>query len=214
MTSTWLLPGYFHRDTDRGMICACWTGQAMQPGLGEEESGNEMLCSVFVPFYSPKAYNWRTHFSNLAQTSIFCNLHREGPWTHNCCSTTKCQQSSWATYRPGRKRESSVPTGGKITKPPSVRLLDDIWYMVWAFLWIPDKSICYWNIADIGYWNIPICRIGILHQIMSKSQFFSELVLHYAPILGRNEAYRAQFASTFKDRFQFLITLCHLGKLK
>lgn len=106
--------------------------------------GRDALLSVFILFYILKTQNWNKHFSNLAPNQHIVQSPPRGspsaePLFHN--QTSAEQLSDVQAWK--RKGESSVLTRGKITKNPSVWLFDDIRYIIWASLWIPDKSICY-----------------------------------------------------------------------
>lgn len=164
-----------HKDTEGGILRVCWTGHTASSWRGGVRKRDALL-SMFVPFYHPRTQNWNTHFSNLAQTSIFCDLHQEGPQTHNLCSTTKCQQSSWATSRPGRKRESSVPARGKITKKTLL-----CGHLLTCGAWLELSSESLTSQCAMQNWK--------LHQITSKSQVFAGSVLRSAPLSGRNKAF-------------------------
>ena len=105
--------------------------------------------SVFVPSYSPKTRGWNTHFNKLAQTSTVLQSPPRGSLNTQLLFRNKMSAEQPSDMQAWKKKGALSADGGKITKNPSAWLLDDIWYMVWAFLWIPDKSICY---AELEYY--------------------------------------------------------------
>lgn len=80
------------------------------------------------------------------------------------------------TSRPGRKRESSVPARGKITKKPPL-----CGHSLTCGTWLEPSGESLTSQRAMQNWK--------LYRVMSKSQVLAGSVLCYAPILGRNEAF-------------------------